>query len=105
MTDYSAPRRRWLKIALGLAAAPFVLLCSNTAGAVEMVSETDPEAVDLDYKADATQAKKRTDPAALCHNCKFYTAAPGQASGSCAILLPRKEVTAAGWCAAWIKQG
>lgn len=91
---------------MGLVAAPLAgVWFGRLAHAVEMVSETDPQAVDLDYKADATQAKKRTDPTAICSNCKFYASAPGEASGSCAILLPRKHVAAGGWCAAWIKRG
>jgi hypothetical protein len=100
-------RRRFIKLTvISLTAAPFAnALLSGTATAVEMVSETDPQAVDLDYLAEATQSKKRTDPTAVCRNCKFYMATPDSASGTCAILLPSKHVAANGWCAAWTKQG
>ena len=59
-------RRRFIKLtAIGLAAAPFAsTLLSGIAGATEMVSETDPQAAALGYKADATKAEKRTDATA-----------------------------------------
>jgi hypothetical protein len=105
---YPAPdnsRRRFIKLtAIGLAAAPFAnALLSEAARAADMVSESDPQATALGYKADATKAEKRTDAAALCSNCGLYTGKEGEASGPCAIFQG-KLVAANGWCTAWVKK-
>lgn len=98
-------RRRFIKLtAIGLAAAPFAsTLLSGTAGAADMVNETDPQAVALGYKADSAQAEKRTDATAHCANCGLYTGKEGEASGPCAIFQG-KLVAANGWCTAWVKK-
>jgi hypothetical protein len=85
MTKHAADtnRRRFVKLTVtGLAAAPFTnALLSGSAEAVDMVSESDPTAVALKYKMDATKAPDRKDATALCSNCSFYTAKPGDANG------------------------
>lgn len=98
-------RRRFIKLtAIGLAAAPFAsALLSGTAEAADLISETDPQAMALGYKADATKAEKRTDPTHLCSNCNFYSAKAGETSGPC-VLFQGKLVTANGWCTAWAKK-
>ena len=107
MTDHAPDggRRRFIKLtAVGLAAAPFAsTLLSGTAGAADMVSETDPQATALGYKADATKAEKRKDATQLCSNCNFYSAKPGEASGPC-VLFQGKLVAGPGWCTAWAKK-
>ena len=107
MTDYTPDnsRRRFIKLtAIGLAAAPFAnALLSGTARAADMVSETDPQATALGYKADAAKAEKRTDATANCANCGLYTGKAGDASGPCAIFQG-KLVAANGWCTAWVKK-
>ena len=96
-------RRHFIKLAAaGLAGVPLAAaLLSRVASAAEMVSETDPTAVALGYVADASKSAKRTDTAATCVNCRFYTGAAGAADGPCA-LFPGKSVAAAGWCASWV---
>ena len=81
-------RRRFIKLtAIGLAAAPFAnTLLSGIAGAADMVTEADPQASALGYKADAAKAEKRTDATAHCANCGLYTGKAGDASGPCAIF-------------------
>ena len=98
-------RRRFIKLtAIGLAAAPFAgALLSGTARAADTVSETDPMASSLGYKADATKAEKRTDATAMCSNCNFYSGKAGEASGPC-NLFQGKLVAANGWCTAWAKK-
>ena len=95
-------RRRFIKLtAIGLAAAPFAsALLSGTARAADLISEADPQASALGYKADATKAEKRTDATAHCANCGLYTGKEGEASGPCAIFQA-KLVTASrnGMCA------
>ncbi len=98
-------RRRFIQLTVaGLAAAPFAeALLGGVALAADMVPETDPMAMALGYKEDATKADKRTDKTALCSNCMHYTGKPGETSGPCA-LFQGKAVTANGWCTAWAKK-
>ncbi len=98
-------RRRFIKITVtGLAAAPFAnALFSGSAEAVDKVSESDPTAVALKYKMDATKAPERKDATAFCSNCNFYSGKAGAADGPC-TLFGGKLVTAKGWCASWAKK-
>ena len=95
------PRRRFIELtATGLVAAPFAnALLSGNAAAVDMVKESDPAAVKLKYKADATKAAERTHPTEFCDNCLLYTS-KDSASGTCSAL-DDKLVAAKGWCTAW----
>ncbi len=107
MTKHAADtnRRRLIKLTVtGLAAAPFAnALLSGSAEAVDMVSESDPTAVALKYKMDATKATDRKDPKALCSNCNFYSGKPADANGPCSVF-GGKLVAAKGWCASWVKK-
>lgn len=98
-------RRRFVKvIATGLAAVPLAnALFSGSAEAVDMVSESDPTAVALKYKMDATKATDRKDATAFCGTCNFYTGKPGGANGPCAVF-GGKLVAAKGWCGSWVKK-
>jgi len=107
MTKHAADtnRRRFIKHSItGLAAAPFAnALFSGSAEAVDVVSESDPTAVALKYKMDATKATDRKDAKALCNNCNFYTGKPADANGPCSVF-GGKLVSAKGWCASWVKK-
>jgi len=98
-------RRRFIKIvASGVATAPFAsALVSTTAQAVDKVSESDPTAVALGYKADATKATQRKDTSAMCSTCNLYSGKAGDAEGPCSIFQG-KLVNAKGWCTAWVKK-
>jgi hypothetical protein len=98
-------RRRFIKLtAIGLAAAPFAsALLSGTAAAAEPISETDPLAAAMKYKADATKAAERKDATAICANCALYSGKAGDATGPCSIFQG-KLVSANGWCTAWAKK-
>jgi hypothetical protein len=95
-------RRRIIQfIAAGAVVAPFgSAVLAATAGAADTIKESDPAAVALKYKADASKAADRKDPAAFCDNCTFYTGKPGSADGACAALAGGL-VAAKGWCTAW----
>lgn len=79
------------------------------AGATAL-SETDPMAVQLGYKADAAKAdatkykqlKTAAGKAQNCKNCMFYTVENG-GWGKCQ-LFAGKVVNAKGWCATWAKK-
>jgi hypothetical protein len=97
-------RRRFIKITAAVAAAPFAsALLSETAQAVDAVSESDPTATALGYKMDATKASKRQDKTATCGNCSLYSGKPGAADGPCSVFAG-KLVNAKGWCTAWVKK-
>ncbi len=87
---------------------------SNFVGASDlpMASESDPTALALGYKADATQVDTTQYPkrageqgaTQFCSNCALYGGAPGSTSGPCPIL-PGKAVSAQGWCNVWAPKG
>jgi len=70
------------------------------------VLESDPQAVSLGYKDDATKVDKAKFPKYVagekCANCQLYTA-KSATSGPCAVF-GGKEVMAAGWCSAYVKK-
>ena len=95
-------RRRLIKIiAMGAVTVPLVdAMLTGIARAAEMVSESDPAALALKYKADAKKALERKDLTAFCDNCTLYTGKPDGANGPCAALANRL-VAAKGWCTSW----
>jgi hypothetical protein len=96
-------RRHFIKLtAIGLTAIPFATMLFNDAAA-DPISETDPLAVAMKYKADATQAVDRKDLTSTCANCAFYTSKAGDTTGLCSIFQG-KLVSANGWCTAWARR-
>jgi hypothetical protein len=71
------------------------------------IAETDPQAVALGYREDATKvdAKKYPTYAAghVCANCQLFQGKPGEALGACGAM-GGKLVNAKGWCVAWVKK-
>ena len=94
-------RRRFIKLtATGLVVAPFAnALLRRNAAAADMVKESDPAAVKLKYKADASKAAERMHPTEFCDNCLLYES-KDNAYGTCSALED-KLVAAKGWCTAW----
>jgi hypothetical protein len=94
-------RRRFFKLtATGLVVVPFAnAMLGGKAEAADMVKESDPGAVKLKYKADATKAPERKDAEEFCDNCILYTK-KDSASGTCSALED-KLVAAKGWCTSW----
>lgn len=72
------------------------------------LAETDPTAVSLGYKADATKADKTKYPkyaaGQTCNNCALFQGKPADAAGGCP-LFAGKQVAGKGWCSAWAKKG
>ena len=98
-------RRRFIRIvASGLAAAPLAgALFSHNAQATNAVGESDPIAVALKYKIDATESPDRKDKAAVCSNCSLYSGKSGAVDGPCSVFAGRM-VNAKGWCTGWVKK-
>ena len=84
----------------------------KTAAPVALVSETDPQAAALGYKADASKVDtakwaKRAGPDGakqFCSNCLLFNGGKEttEAQGPC-TLFPGKAVAAKGWCNSWAK--
>jgi hypothetical protein len=97
-------RRRSILIAAPALALGLVV--SRNAAAQAKVTEADPTATALGYKADATKVDtakyKQYIKGSTCSTCNFYTA-KGAAEGVCAALGARL-VSSKGWCSAWVKK-
>ena len=80
---------------------------SAEAAAAPALSEADPQAVALGYKADASKvdAAKYPQHAAtqLCSNCNLYQGKAADAMAPC-TLFAGKQVAGKGWCSAWMKK-
>jgi hypothetical protein len=79
----------------------------QAAAAAAPLSETDPAAAALGYKADATKVdvKKFRNyiKGSQCAGCQLYAGKPSDAAAPCAIF-GGKLVAGKGWCAAWAKK-
>ena len=105
MTISNSTRRVFM---LQVAAGASTLVAANAiAQAAPMLSETDPQAAALGYKADTTKVDAKKFPTHVatqtCANCALYTGKPNEAAGGCP-LFAGKQVAAAGWCSAWVKK-
>jgi hypothetical protein len=75
--------------------------------AAPLVQESDPQAVALGYKSDATKADKVKYPKYAagqhCANCALYQGKATDAAAGCP-LFAGKQVAAKAWCSAWAKK-
>jgi hypothetical protein len=73
-----------------------------------MLSESDPAASALGYKADASTIDKTKFPqyatGQTCSGCVLYQGAAGASSGPCPVFAG-KAVAAKGWCVSYSKKG
>ena len=95
-------RRNFIKMipatCLGMAAAPSAFAAPAT------VSETDPTAVALGYKANVKSVKSPKFVAGqACKNCNSYQGKATDAKAVCP-LFGGKLVAGNGWCTAWVKK-
>jgi hypothetical protein len=83
------------------------LATGSLAFAQTMVLDTDPQAIALGYKNDASKADKAKYPKYAagqnCANCALYQAKAGDPVGACP-LFAGKQVSAKAWCSAWAKK-
>jgi hypothetical protein len=98
-------RRHFMVLAASLASS--VALSGKALAETPAVSESDPTAQSLGYKADATHVDKvkfsKYQPGQACGNCQLYQGKAGDASGPCPIFAG-KQVAAKGWCSAYVKK-
>ena len=75
--------------------------------AAPLVQETEPQAIALGYKNDATKVDKAKYPTFVagqnCANCALYQGKPTDAAAGCP-LFAGKQVSAKAWCSAWVKK-
>ena len=78
---------------------PALLFSSRSIHAADLpqLNPEDAQAKALSY------AHESPNPETLCSNCRLYTGAADAEWGPCTIF-PGKQVAAAGWCSAWVKQ-
>ena len=98
--------RRTFLTTLPLATVALALARKTSAQALKL-EESDPIAVSLGYKNDASKvdAKKFTAYVAgrNCANCQLYQGKASDTWGACAPV-GGKLVNAKGWCVAWSKK-
>ncbi|MBV8658312.1 MAG: high-potential iron-sulfur protein [Burkholderiales bacterium] len=98
-------RRTFIKLMplAGVAAA----IAPSVFAAPAAVTETDPQAVSLGYKADTSKVDAAKFPKHTkdqkCGGCQLYQGKAGDASGPCPIFAG-KVVSANGWCSAYVKK-
>ena len=102
---FSSERRVFLITAT---ASGLLIGAAASVSAQELVTENDPQAIALGYKADANNVDKTTQPkyaaGQVCSNCALYQGAAGSAAGNCP-LFAGKQVSGKAWCSAWAKKG
>ena len=80
---------------------------AQAAPAAPALSETDPQAAALGYKADGSKVDKAKYPqhaaTQLCNNCALYQGKATDAMAPC-TLFAGKQVAGKGWCSAWAKK-
>ena len=104
-TSMSLSRRSFIEssvIVLAAGISPITLAAPGP-----MLSESDPTAAALGYKANASAVDKTKFPQYVagqtCANCSLYQGAAGSPSGPCTIYAG-KSVSSAGWCASYMKK-
>lgn len=99
-------RRTFLVSGIGLASS-LALSRQTFAADAAKVEESDPLAVSLGYKHDATLVDKAKQTKYVagedCSNCQLFQGKAGDAWGPCPIF-GGKQVNAKGWCSAYTKK-
>ena len=97
--------RRKFITQLGLGSA--VMLAGHALAAPETVSEADPQASSMGYKASAAKVDKakfpKYAPPRQCSNCVLFQGKATDATGPCS-LFGGKLVAGGGWCNAYTKK-
>jgi hypothetical protein len=98
-------RRTFLITSIGVAST--LALSRQAFADAPKVAETDPTAVALGYKSDASKVDKakftKFVPGQNCGNCSFFQGKPTDAYAGCP-MFPGKQVASTGWCSAYNKK-
>ncbi len=99
--------RRQFVITLLPATAAMAVLSRTALAQAPHLEESDPTAVALGYKNDATKVDAKKFPThvagAVCGGCALFQGKPTDAWGPCGIFAG-KLVNSKGWCSAWAKK-
>ncbi|MEO7709359.1 MAG: high-potential iron-sulfur protein [Caldimonas sp.] len=105
----SNPSRRAfvMTVVAGGSALAASRVSAQAAAPAPVLSEADPQAVALGYKADNTKVDKAKYPqhaaTQMCNGCNFFQGKPTDAMAPCQ-LFAGKQVAGKGWCTAWAKK-
>ena len=103
----SNPTRRMFVITMVAGGGALAVAGAPAKAAAPTLSEADPQALALGYKADNTQVDKTQYPqhaaGQMCGECNFFQGKPGDTAGPCQIFSG-KVVSAKGWCSAFSKR-
>ncbi|WP_374316969.1 high-potential iron-sulfur protein [Aquabacterium sp.] len=98
-------RRQFMMTVVPAAAA--LSMMGRAAHAADKATETEPAAVGLGYKLDATKVDAKKFPTykagSNCGNCNFFQGKAGDAFAACP-LLGGKLVSGKGWCSGYAKK-
>lgn len=98
-------RRTFLITSLGVAST--LALSRQAFADAPKLTESDPTAQALGYKADATKVDKtkyaKYAAGQTCSNCQFYQGKPADPYAPCA-MFGGKQVSGKGWCSAYNKK-
>ena len=101
------PSRRVFVMAVVAGGSALTASRVSAQAAAPVLSETDPQAVALGYKADNTKVDKAKYPqhaaTQMCSGCNFFQGKPTDAAAPCQ-LFAGKQVAGKGWCTAWAKK-
>ncbi|WNC93076.1 high-potential iron-sulfur protein [Paraburkholderia sp. FT54] len=96
-------RRQFLLLGVSAGSA-LVLTRAAFADTANTISETDPKAQAVGYKADASRVDKAKFPGyaagQTCGNCSLFQGKANDAYGGC-TLFGDKQVDARGWCSSY----
>jgi hypothetical protein len=103
----SNPSRRVFVMAMVTGGSALAASRVSAQAAAPVLSEADPQAVALGYKADNTKVDKAKYPqhaaTQMCSGCNFFQGKPTDAAAPCQ-LFAGKQVAGKGWCSAWAKK-
>lgn len=98
-------RRTFLITSIGVASS--LALSRQSFADAPKVTESDPTAVALGYKNDASQVDKakyaKYAAGQQCNNCQFFQGKPTDAWAPCP-MFGGKQVSGKGWCSAYTKK-
>ncbi len=99
-------RRKFVLSALPVSALLLGAARSASAQATHL-EETDPIAVSLGYRNDATKVDSKKYPTYVagrhCGSCQLFQGSATDAWAVCAVM-GGKAVNAKGWCSAWVQK-
>jgi High potential iron-sulfur protein len=103
----SNPSRRAFVVTVVAGGSALAASRVSAQAAAPVLSETDPQAVALGYRADGTKVDKAKYPqhaaTQMCNGCNFFQGKATDAMAPCQ-LFAGKQVAGKGWCTAWAKK-